>query len=214
MQKIDKSTILSDDYNTWLKTLGTNHPEYNSSSNKYYNDIKMSLLHCQNGLCAYTEELLCGEEFIEVTNWDESKYIKDLTKNDKNEIKGDLEHFDESLKPTQGWLWDNLFVVDTHANCRIKGSKSVTNILKPDLEDYNPNKYLSFDYETGIFSPNINLTKEEQEDVKYMIETLGLNCIHIKRKKQLKDWKNMHEVGLPVDAFQFMTAWSMTLKSL
>lgn len=215
MQKIDKSTILSNNYKEWLDTLGDNHPSYNSSSNKYYNDIKMSLLHCQKGLCAYTEELLCDERFIKIENWDENKYKKELTKLEIDEVQGDLEHFDESLKPTQGWLWDNFFVVNTYVNCRIKLSKSIIKgILKPDDENYDPYKYLSFSYETGIFSPNVSLTKEEQENVKYMIEILGLNCIHIKRKKQLKEWMDRYELGLPIDNYQFITAWEMTLNNL
>lgn len=215
MQKIDKSTILSNNYKEWLDTLGDVHPSYNSSSNKYYNDIKMSLLYCQKGLCAYTEELLCDERFIKIENWDEDKYKKELTKLEIDEIQGDLEHFDESLKSTQGWLWDNFFVVNTYVNCRIKLSKSIIKgILKPDDENYDPYKYLSFSYETGIFSPNASLTKEEQENVKYMIEILGLNCVHIKRKKQLKEWLDRHELGLPIDNYQFITAWEMTLKNL
>jgi len=52
MRRIDKSTILSKNYKTWLESLSDEHPKYNSSNNKYYNDIKMSLLYCQNGLCA------------------------------------------------------------------------------------------------------------------------------------------------------------------
>jgi len=214
MKKIDKSIILSTDYNTWLKTLGTEHPEYNSSKNEYYFDIKMSLLSCQKGLCVYTEELLCDEKFFDKDNWDDNKYIKDLTQNDKNEIRGDLEHFDESLKKNQAWLWDNLFIADTHVNCRIKGSKPIRNILKPDAEEYDPYKYLSFDYELGIFSPNVSLSESEQSDVKYMIEILGLNCIQMKRKKQLKDWLDMEEIGMPVKPYQFITAWDMTVKNL
>jgi len=214
MQKIDKSRILSNDYKKWLDSFGDEHPKYNSSSNKYYNDIKMSLLNCQNGLCAYTEELLCEDKFITDTNWDDDKYIRELTKTETNEIQGDLEHFDESLKTNQGWLWDNFFVVNTYVNCRIKLSKSIRGIMKPDLDEYDPNKYLSFNYDTGMFSPNIDLEKTEQEDVEYMIGILGLNCIHIKRKKQLKDWLDRYELGLPVDDFQFVTAWNMTVKNL
>ena len=215
MRKIDKSKILSKNYSDWLKCLEkNNHPPYNSSNNKYYNDIKMSLLHCQQGLCAYTEEVLCNPKFIDSNNWDTEKYILALEKLDKNEIKGDLEHFDESLKEHNSWLWDNLFIVDTHANCRVKGRKSVKKILKPDAIDYDENKYLEFDEETGIFIANHLLTKEEKIDVTYMIETLGLNCISYQRKKQLQEWKDRYENGLDVDAYRYMTAWSMVLKNL
>jgi hypothetical protein len=148
MKKIDKSQILSKDYKEWLENLeNNNHPKYNSSNFKYYNDIKMSLLYCQNGLCAYTEQLLCDSKYITDDNWDEKKYKRSLSKDDKNSIQGDLEHFDESLKKNKAWSWDNFFVVATHNNCRIKGTKAIKYILKPDDENYDPYKYLEFDFE-------------------------------------------------------------------
>lgn len=215
MRKIDKSNILSKEYKEWLDGLVDNeHPEYNSSKFKYYYDIKMSLLYCQDGLCAYTEQLLCEDKYISIDNWDDDKYIKELTKEDKHSIQGDLEHFDESLKKKKAWLWSNLFIVSTHNNCRIKGTKPIKDILKPDSKDYDPYKYLDFDYEEGIFIPNINLSKDEKEDVTYMIRILGLNCILNDRNKQLKDWIDMNELGLKVTPYRYFTAWDMTLKKL
>jgi len=215
MRKIDKSTILSKAYKEWLDTLEEdNHPIYNSSNNKYYFDIKMSLLYCQKGLCAYTEQLLCDLKFIEPSNWDSQKYATALTQNDKNTIQGDLEHFDESLKSENAWSWDNFFVVQTHANCRIKGTKAVRPVLKPDAPDYDENKYLQFDFKTGVFSPHNDLTPEEKEDVIYMIETLGINCIYAQRKKQLENWKDRLEVGLDVEPHEYITSWRMTLANL
>jgi len=213
MQKIDKSHILSNNYKIWQDSLGDTHPLYNSSKNRYYDDIKMSLLHCQKGLCAYTEELLCDEKYFDVTNWEENRY-KTLTQEQKNEIQGDLEHFDESLKSQKGWLWDNLFVVHTHINCRVKGKKAIRSILKPDSIDYDPYKYLDFDYEAGVFFPNTTLSPQEKDDVVYMIEILGLNCFRTQRQKQLHDWRDRKEVGLEVKPHRFVTAWNMTLKIL
>ena len=214
MQKIDKSRILSIDYITWIEGFQGTHPPYNSSNNKYYNDIKMSLLNCQKGLCAYTEELLCDEKYFELSNWTDGKYTTKLTQKEKNEIQGDLEHFDESLKPNKAWLWDNLFIVNTYINCRVKGTKSINNILKPDSSTYDPYNYLDFDYEVGIFFPKITLSSQEKDDVAYMIEVLGLNCFNIQRKKQLTEWKDRIEVELSVLPYRFITAWNMTLSKL
>jgi len=211
MRKIDKSTILSSKYKEWEEGLEADkHPEYNSSKNKYYHDIKMSLLYCQKGLCAYTEQVLCNSKYIGSENWDEGKYTKILTQDDKNAIQGDLEHFDESLKPKNGWQWDNLFIVATHNNCRIKASKPVKSILKPDSPDYDPYKYLTFDSEEGIFGANGALDDSEKEDVEYMIRTLGLNCISDERKKQIKQWLDMRDMGMDVDAYRYVSAWEMT----
>jgi glycogen debranching enzyme len=136
MRKIDKTIILSKNYKKWLDNLGNEHPKYNSSNNKYYIDIKMSLLYCQKGLCAYTEELLCDLDLITEDNWSEERYITEL--NNQNLTNGDLEHFDESLKEKQAWLWDNLFFVNGDINRKVKCSKAIQPILKPDSSDYDP----------------------------------------------------------------------------
>ena len=215
MRKIDKSQILSKDYKKWLDDLGDeNHPKYNSSSFKYYNDIKMSLLYCQNSLCAYTEQLLCDNEYTMDKNWNDKKYIRSLSQEDKNSIQGDLEHFDKTLKTDKAWSWDNFFVVATHNNCRIKGSKPINNILKPDDINYDPYKYLAFDFETGMFRANNRLLDDEKVKVDCMIITLGINCIHIQRKKHLQMLKDRIDVGLKVNPYEYITSWDMMLQDL
>jgi len=212
MRKIDKSEILSQNYKVWLENLGDVHPKY-KSSHKFYTDIKMSLLHCQKGLCAYTEELLCDPKLINTNNWNDGKYSTDLSS--ENLVNGDLEHFDATLKTKQGWQWDNLFFVNSNVNCRVKGTKEVDFILKPDASHYDENKYLQFDYETNIFIPNINLSEEEKHDVSDMIQTLGINCNAFKRAKQLQELKNSFELGLPLkEPDEYITSWKMTHKAL
>lgn len=214
MQKIDKNEILSKNYKEWVASLGEVHPKYDSSFKKdYYTDIKMSLLFCQKGLCAYSEKSLCKDKYLDKNNWD-TKYKIELTKEDKSAIRGDLEHFDESLKPTKAFLWNNLFVVDTHINCRIKGTKAIKNILKPDNPNYDPADYLDFDLETGMFSPLVSLSKEDIEDVKYMISILGLNCYQDDRKEYLELFKELKEFNSKTEPRQYLTAWNMTLKQL
>ncbi len=216
MRKIDKSAILSLKYKEWEEGLEVDkHPKYASSSkNKYYHDIKMSLLYCQKGLCAYTEQLLCDTKYLDQENWDNERYTKVLSSEDRYAIQGDLEHFDSSLKTNNAWLWDNLFVVATHNNCRIKGSKPIKPILKPDSPNYDPYKYLTFDSEEGIFGANRILDDAEKEDVEYMIRTLGLNCIANERKRQIKQWLDMRDMGMEVDAYRYVTAWEMTKDNL
>lgn len=215
MRKIDKSTILSKDFEKWHNGLKDDaHPNYNSSSNSHYFDIKMSLLYCQGGLCAYTEQRLCDRELLDDANWDNENYSRTLTKEEKNSIQGDLEHFDESLKEKNGWSWSNFFIVSTHANCRIKGTRKIRDILKPDREGYEPLNYLEFDFESGVFIPKITLNDDEKKDVQYMIETLGLNCIYSQRKVRLKEWKERIELGLSAEPNEYVTAWQITLKKL
>ncbi|SFV57986.1 hypothetical protein MNB_SV-9-511 [hydrothermal vent metagenome] len=213
MKKIDKSTILSSNYKEWLDSLGEEHPKYNSSNNKYYNDIKMSLLYCQKGLCAYTEELLCDLDLITKDNWDDEKYITDLK--EKDLVNGDLEHFDESIKRKQAWLWDNLFFVQGDINRKIKCSKSIQEILKPDAPHYDPNIYLEFDYKRNRFIANSNLDIKVQEDVDCMIITLGLNANAFKRKRQIKKLVEALKYDIELEEpHEYITSWNMTLKQL
>ena len=223
MKKIDKSVILSNNYKKAEKDLKKDeHEPYESKFKRdYYTDIKMSLLYCQNGLCAYTEQMICEPNFINEINWNDEKY-KNLEKLEKYKIQGDLEHFDESLKPKNAFLWYNFFVVSTHVNCRVKGRKEIIkDILKPDAKDYNPYEYLDLikddtnrDIDVYIFSPNKNLSINKQKDIKYMIDILGLNCIDYQRQKQLNEWKDRYEIGLEVTPYQYITAWNMTLTQL
>ena len=97
MKKIDKSKILSDEYFKWMKAL-EEHPKY-SSSHKYIKDIKMNLLYCQNGLC-------------------DLKLLED-----EDLVNGDLEYFDCTLKENKAYLWNNLFMVNSNINCRVKDLK-------------------------------------------------------------------------------------------
>jgi len=209
MRKIDKSIILSKNYKKWLDGLGNEHPKYNSSNNRYYTDIKMSLLYCQRGLCAYTEELLCDLDLITSDNWDEEQYITKL--DNQNQVNGDLEHFDESLKEKQAWLWDNLFFVNGDINRKVKCSKAIQTILKPDSPDYDPYRYLEFDYKRNLFVANKNLTETDQDDIECMIRTLGLNSNRFKRKYQIDRLIKAFEFGLELEEpYEYITSWKMT----
>ena len=214
MQKIDKSTILSKGFEDWHNSLELDrHPNYNSSSNTHYWDIKMSLLYCQGGLCAYTEQNLCDTPWINEAHWDNKKYAKALSKEDKTCIRGELDHFNSSLKGNNGWSLDNFFVVEKHVN-HVKGSKPVKNILKPDSSEYEAEKYLIFNFDAEVFAPNPTLNDNDKEDVISMIETLGINCIRSQRKNRLVEWLDRIEVGLDVIPNEYITAWKMTRENL
>ena len=85
MRKIDKMCSLSTAYKQWEVSLPKDtYPKYNSSKNKYYTDIVMQLVYCQDGLCAYTERRLCKEEVYTATLWSEGRYT-----NKKPDIEGE-----------------------------------------------------------------------------------------------------------------------------
>ncbi len=211
MKKIDKSKILSEEYFKWMKEL-KEHPKY-PNSRKYIKDIKMNLLYCQDGLCAYTEEQLCDLELLKDSCWKDGRYTKSLE--DEDLVNGDLEHFDCTLKEKQAYLWDNLFMANSNINCRVKGTKPINPILKPDAKNYDPFKYLQFDDKINKFIPNINLSEQEKVDVMEMIETLGINKNAFKRAKQIKELKEDFEFDSDLkEPYEYITSWKMTLKNL
>ncbi len=211
MKQIDKSEILSTDYKDWVESDAGKYHKYNSSNNTHYIDVRMSLFYCQKGLCAYTEEILCDDSLIEKEKWKDGKHIGLIG----NEFTfGDVEHFDESIKPKKGWLWDNLFMVQGDINKRAKHTKPIKYILKPDSKEYDENKYLQFDYETDTFSAHDDLSTEEKEEVCYMIKILGINHV-VRRKLMIQDLRENFEMGMDIkEPKEYVTAWNMTLKAL
>ena len=209
MRKIDKTCNLSTVYKAWEEDLTIPHPIYNNNSarTQRYKDVVTQLLYCQDGLCAFTEQIICDKSCYEEDKWTDGQYAPD-----KPEFEGELDHFDSDRKTNEGWAWDNFLVVSTHINQKRKGSKPVDDILKPDHPDYNENKVLAYNLDTNRFLPNLNLTTAEQERVQNMIEVLGLNFGSIvrKRREYLSDRFTLMEYEDDVAINQFPTAFKMS----
>lgn len=219
MKKINKSCDLSTKYKKWeaeLEKSGKPHPKFTSTKTRkeHYQDVKMQLLKCQNGLCAYTEQSLCSRNLLESSNWVNGKYTG------KNAKGGTIDHFDETLKSKKiekngrkDWLWNNLFFIHTDVN-NAKGTKPIKDILKPDSDDYNPFLLLRYDLENHVFKPKNGLEEPIFSDVKYMIETLGLNRFDYERSyildeklkqifKEERTWDTVKIIAFPT-AFQMI----------
>lgn len=197
MRKINKICNLSTEYKKWEKNL-EEHPECTSSSGKYYKDIVMQLFANQDGLCAYTEQRLCDPKF-----YNEKYWYKQGTYQNKAPFEGQLDHFDSSLKKEKGWSWDNFFMVHSDINTKIKGSRKVYTILKPDLPDYNPKKYLDYDKKSHRFIANLNLTAQDKTEVNLMLEVLGLNWHPVvrKRRKAIEQYQQIPKEFHDLDEF-------------
>lgn len=127
-----------------------------------------------------------------------------------------MDHFDSSLKDKKGWNWDNFFAVSDKINIR-KSDKPVDDILKPDLPDYDPHKFLAYDEEEHIFYPNPNIEdKNTIKKIQSMIKVLGLNYGTIKdlRTEYLNEKMELLELGIEKDAYQFVTAFQMINNNL
>lgn len=143
----------------------------------------MQLYLCQDGLCAYTEQSLCQSAIYATTNWKNGRYIAEIP---TQKPLGSLDHFDPTLKANQAWLWSNFFMINFEVNSsKIKGSKPVDPILKPDRDGYDPFELLEYDMQLHTFRPNEKLESAEFEKVENMINVLGINHIDEDRKDLL-----------------------------
>lgn len=195
MRKIDKSHIIATNYKIWENNLKGNHPSYTSSNHKFYYDIVMNLFHCQGGVCAYTEVLLCTEDYFSTDCWNDGKYIIA-----KPQFFGALDHFDPTLKESKAWLWDNFFMVQKDINDKHKRELPIDDILKPDREGYDPSLLLEYDEKLHIFFANVNQEESLQERINTMILTLGINHSTIVKKRK-------EHLGSIFEKINFISTW-------
>jgi len=150
-------------------------------------------------------------------NWESGKYGKG-----KFEFFGHLEHYDDSLKDNKGWLWSNLFVVDSDINTKRKGSKSVKYALKPDADDYDPFYFLEYNFKEHKFLPNKDREFELQEDILHDINVLGLNFQPVVQNRKAQLTTLVEEVRLGIKTLEeaktslrkYFTAFEMIVKTL
>ncbi len=208
MRKIDKSKILSTQYKEWVEKLDKerrDHPKP-KSNDRFYFDVVMNLLHCQKGVCAYTESPLVEPEFLTEDKWEGGRY-----KEKKPKRFGHLEHFNPELKKKKGYEWDNLFVACSDINV-LKGKKGIDDILKPDSAGYEPMELLAYDTMTHCFFPNPNIDDEKlKERIRYMLKLLQLNhpTICFKRGKFVKAGQAYRVLNRSYDVYQYFTACRM-----
>ena len=173
MRKIDKNydTLLSTKYKTWVDDLEVNKTKH-PSSRTYYDDVAMELYKCQNGVCAYTERWICPQELYDSALCVDGKYISDdSAEYQRVEHSGEMDHYDPHLKKNQYWLWSNLFMIDAKINS-IKSNNQPLSYLKPDLEDYTPEKYFEYDENTHRFIPNTDKDETTRNEIQYMIDNV------------------------------------------
>jgi len=207
MRKIDKTKILSVKYKEWVDKLSHDDKEHPRHS-AYYDDIVMNLLHCQKGVCAYTEMPLCNTGLLSKNNWKNGRYV-----HKSPEVIGELDHFNPQVKKNKYWEWQNLFVVLERVNRR-KGAKEVDDILKPDSPGYDPDVLLEYNEKANVFIPHTEIkNKTIRKRIKDMIDVLQINYNFVRneRGKFLKKVFKKREMDQPVEIDCFFTAYQMTL---
>jgi len=218
MRRIHKTCDRSTIYKAWLDGLEANrqrHPAYNSSQGEYYIDIVMNLFHCQGGLCAYTEQFLCPNEHYAAACWQGGRYMGPNAVPMQVQFSGQLEHFDKGLKIRKAWKWDNLFMVCSDVNTKVKKSNAVDKILKPDMASYSHAKRLEYDSSKNIFIPNTSLSPDKRARIKIMLDTLGINWGPVREARRIYLAPILKSIEFGVTAWdntvaeQFPTAFEM-----
>jgi hypothetical protein len=221
MKKLNKQCHLSSCYRNWEQTFeqqDLDHPPYSSSSGEYYYDIVMNLFHCQCGLCAYTEMRLCSTDVYDEANWKGGRYIN-CNHPERPAFFGQLDHFDSRLKGNKGWLWDNFFMVETNINTKVKRSRSVDPILKPDNPDYDPYERLEYNERLHVFIANVKLPSADQVNINNIILALGINYDPVldRRRKFINILLKEIEFGIStwdsVVVDEFPTAFEMIMRN-
>ncbi len=230
MRKINKINTLATVFATAIQP-----QKYNSTNFEFYYDVYFSLLYCQEGLCAYTEKRLLfktQEEIEQVFENGEYSYKIEDKKIKFTEVFGDLEHFNQTLKETQPWAWDNLFVVYSAVNQNIKRIEEpkfrkkclkekwnfteTMLLLKPDLHDYQWDKYLEYNSADHIFVAKIDLEEDLAEKIESVLKVLGINCEPIRQERiaKIETWLSLIKKGENPVPNEFPTAFEFCLQIL
>ncbi len=183
------------------------YPKY-SSNDKFYKDVFINLLICQEGLCAYTERFIF-EEYTEYENPDYWKNGKFILK--KPILDADIEHFIPKSKENLDWQWENLFLILPHVN-RYKNNKEIPDYLKPDRPEYSPEKYFKYNFTTNRFVPNPELDKETKAQIKQALDDLGINSsetIRSHRRRTLNKYIQTMKLleNIKIDIKEYQTAF-------
>lgn len=230
MRKINKENTLAKVFESARQPT-----EYNSTGFKFYYDVYFSLLYCQEGLCAYTEKRLLFRTQEEIEQvFENGRYAHKI--NNKKvkfvEVFGDIEHFNQTLKNTQGWDWDNLLVVYSPVNRDIKRQtepkfrekcaekkwlfEEVMQLLKPDKSDYQWDTYLEYNISKHRFVAKTNLEDELADKIEGILKVLGINCEPIRQERieKIETWLNLIKKGENPVISQFPTAFTFCLQIL
>jgi hypothetical protein len=205
MRRIDKTKILAVEYKKWVDKLNRDNRKH-PRTRTYYYDVVMNLLHCQKGVCAYTEMIVCDPELLDEDNWENGRYNFKSADN-----LGSLEHFDPQLKKDKFWEWDNLFVIHLKINVT-KGANEVDDILKPDSPEYDPFRLLAYSTRTHRFYPRPELEDATvKRRIRRMIKILQLNhgTVRYERETFLKKVFKYLKLDHIIKIDRFFTAYEM-----
>ena len=200
-----------------METANRNHPVY-TSKHDFYLDVVMNfstarVAHAPTRRC-------CSVQRVSMRRVNGTRGVTpSVVKRQGLSLWVSWIHFDSALKKDKGWLWTNLFMVNSDIN-RMKGRRAVDGILKPDAEDYCPFQKLEYDVSTHVFIPKSLLSEDLSNRVRNMILMLGLNhgTVRQHRMNLFSELLKAIEFGLvtwdTASPVEFPTAFAMVRDEL
>jgi len=127
--------------------------------------------------------------------------------------KQTIEHFrPRSSYPKLAYVWHNLFLCCETCQTA-KGDDFKKNLLKPDAEEYEFNRYFIVNFKTGEIEINTRGSKKDQERAKITIRIYGLNSYGRPKaradhynwvKNQVRKQKINKDKDLDILSYRFM----------
>jgi uncharacterized protein (TIGR02646 family) len=120
-----------------------------------------------------------------------------------------VEHFEPKAGPHENpkkvLAWENLFP-SCYACQLAKGSKFSTDLIKPDLDHYQPASYFLIDVDDGALKPAPHAQADVQSKVIKTIETYGLDRPALKkeRKQKLRQMLKNQDDGDNLSEYRFL----------
>ena len=118
-----------------------------------------------------------------------------------------IEHFRPVAKyPLESYLWSNLFICCF--DCQAKYDDYAEELLKPDVADYEFDRYFFYDYSTGEIRPNPRANPFDQNRAVITIKLYQLNEFDLpEARKQFSDnWQTLRQMNLDDLPFRFIFA--------
>lgn len=124
-----------------------------------------------------------------------------------------IEHFrPRSRFPKLAYVWQNLFLCCQTCQT-VKGDDFHKKLLKPDVEEYQFNRYFIVNFKTGGIEVNVRASKTDQERAKITIIMYGLNCcdrpkVRSNHYNRVKNQARKHKININKDmdtlSYRFM----------
>jgi len=166
---------------TYKKSTRSSDFSWRQFENKGYEELRIDLLRISKNHCAFCDAYPLGPR-----------------------VRATVEHFRPKVKyPLLAYVWHNLFPCCD--KCQLKGDDFDKHLLKPDVLDYDFDKYFRIDSILGLIIPNPQASELDQKRAKKTIELYKLNenGKPDDRKEELEKYELARDVHIDKWSYRF-----------